>query len=192
MGATPVLSLPNGLKLPKVSGTGLSAVDFQNLTNCNSPSELFKLLLSMDLGKVASTISLDQLTQLANQFGSDLSFQSLLNTGRLPEPISAPPSTLSRPTVKGLGLDGNSFSALLNAKDSSSLFKEISAQTLDQIASHISQTQLNQIFTKFEADPAFGNFITTGTMPKALNAVEPINTTPSHPPEVELIGTLSV
>jgi len=189
----PMLSMPNGLKLPKVSGAGLMVSEFQSISSANTANDLFKVLSGMDLGKIASTISQDQLMQLANKFGADTGFQNLVQTGKLPSAPPPAPVSLAPPVVKGSGLDGPHFSALLNAANSNALFTQVALQNLDQITSHISQTQLNQIFDKFGTDPAFQSFVATGSPPKALSAadlnLQNTSTQVSNLPTIELVGT---
>ena len=189
----PMLSVPSGLKLPKVSGAGLLAGDFQNISSAITANDLFKVLSGMDLGKIASTISQDQLTQLAHKFGSDTGFQNLLQTGQLPAMKPLVPVSMKPPVVQGFGLDDPGFSALMNAPNANALFTQVARQNLDHITSHISQTQLNQIFDKFGTDPAFQSFVATGVPPKALNAsglnLQDTSLQSSQAPTIELVGT---
>ena len=203
------VALPAGLKLPAVNGAGLSVIDLANLSAASTPSALFQTLANMDIARIASTISQEQLAQLAAKFGADADFQNLLSTGHLPtafKSLPPAPSTtassnlptsgkLAPPVVKGLGLESADFLALLGAKSNGELFTHILSQTMDYIASHISQDQVNQIFSKFAADPIFQNFISTGAIPKALiaGALPQIESTLSDPSplSVEIVGTQS-
>ena len=201
---------PSGLTLPTVKGTGLAAADFESLSSVNSATALFQALSKQDLAHIASTISQVQLTQLAQKFGADADFQTLLSTGHLPaalQPLvamtlpsvtSSTPSALATskfppPLVKGQGLANANFSALLGAKSSGEFFTQIASQGLDQTVSQISQDQVNQIFNKFAADPLFQNFISSGLIPKTLMAdgVTPLQSTlsDSAPLSIDIVGT---
>ena len=203
------VALSAGLPLPTVNGVGLSVIDLANLSAASTPSALFQTLANMDIARIASTISQEQLTQLAAKFGADADFQNLLSTGHLPtafKSLSPAPSTaassslppsgkLAPPVVKGLGLESANFLALFGSKSNGELFTHILSQTMERIASHISQDQVNQIFSKFAADPIFQNFISTGAIPKALNtgALPPIESPLCDPSplSIEIVGTQS-
>ena len=89
---------PSGLTLPTVKGTGLAAADFQSLSSVNSATALLQALSKQDLAHIASTISQVQLTQLAQKFGADADFQTLLSTGHLPAALQ-PLVAMTLPSV---------------------------------------------------------------------------------------------
>jgi len=201
---------PSGLTLPTVKGTGLAAADFDSLSSVNSANALLQALSKKDLAHIASTISQVQLTQLAQKFGADADFQTLLSTGHLPAalqplvamtlastttsiPSALATSKISPPLVKGQGLANANFSALLGAKSSVEFFTQIAIQGLDQTVSHISQDQVNQIFNKFAADSLFQNFISSGLIPKTLmvDGVTLLQSTlsGSAPLSIDIVGT---
>jgi uncharacterized protein YneF (UPF0154 family) len=72
------------------------------------------------------------------------------------------------PTVSGSGLDTASFNNLANAPTASAFLSQLSTQNLGAVASSISQTQLNQLVSKFGSDPNFQTLLATGTIPTAV------------------------
>jgi hypothetical protein len=78
---------------------------------------------------------------------------------------SVMPSSIPVPVVSGSGLDSASFSSLANATTASSLLSQLATQNLGAIASQISQTQLNQLVSKFGSDTNFQTLIATGSIP---------------------------
>jgi hypothetical protein len=78
---------------------------------------------------------------------------------------SVMPSSIPVPVVSGSGLDSASFSSLANAPTASSLLSQLATQNLGAIASQISQTQLNQLVSKFGSDSNFQTLIATGSIP---------------------------
>jgi len=85
-------------------------------------------------------------------------------------PVATP---LAVPKVNGVGLDTNSFNVLVNSSSANSLLSQLANQNLATIVSQISQTQLNQLVSKFGSDPNFQALLATGTIPSSLLNVAP-------------------
>ncbi len=84
--------------------------------------------------------------------------------------------------MSGKGLDVSTFNNFTNATTANAFLSQLATQNLSTVASQISQTQLNQLISKFGGDPNFQTLLSTGTIPaSALTVNKALLAAPASP-----------